>query len=242
MKISFDTARFARPLLITGTAATMFLAIGGTWSPASAASQGSFSPAGGRSYTLPTNVRTLKVNNEAGSLRVTATRGSSQIRVVEQPTGNPSSHHSVAGSTATIGSNCAGVHVSCHMDYQVTMPSSVALDVAGDVGLVSLQGGPDRAQIKTAAGKVTGTALGRGSYTVDTQAGQVDLAFSSAPALVKVTTDAGAINVTVPGNASYRISASSGIGTADVALPNDASAANVIDLHAQVGEVSLHKA
>jgi hypothetical protein len=88
---------------------------------------------------------------------------------------------------------------------------------------------------------VSGTDLGRGSYTVATQAGQVDLTFASAPALVKVTTDAGAINVTVPANASYRISASSEIGTADVALPNDASAANVIDLHAQVGEVSLHK-
>jgi hypothetical protein len=242
MKISFDTARFERPLLIIGTATTIFLAIGGTWSPAIAASHGSFSPSGGRSYTLPANVRTLKVNNEAGAVRVTATRGSAQIRVVEQPTGNPTSHHNVSGSTATIGSSCAGVHISCHMDYQVTMPAGVALDVAGDVGLVTLQGGPDKAHIKTAAGKVSGTDLGRGSYTVETQAGQVDLTFASAPALVKVTTDAGAIHVSVPGNAAYRISASSGIGTTDVALPNDASAANVIDLHAQIGEVSLHKA
>jgi hypothetical protein len=241
MKISLGTARFARPPLIIGTAIAMSLAIGGTWSPASAASHGSVSPAGGRSYTLPANVRTLKVNNETGSLRVTATRGSSQIQVVEQPSGNPTAHHNVAGTAATIGSSCPGVHISCHMDYQVTMPSGVALDVAGDVGQVTLQGGPDKAHIKTAAGRVSGTALGRGSYTVETTAGQVDLTFASAPALVKVTTDAGAINVTVPGNASYRISASSTIGTTDVALPNDASAPNVIDLHAQVGLVSVHK-
>lgn len=88
---------------------------------------------------------------------------------------------------------------------------------------------------------MSGSGLGRGSYTVATQAGQVDLGFASAPTLVKVTTDAGAISVTVPGNASYRISASSGIGSSDVALPNHANAANKIDLHAQIGEVSVHK-
>jgi len=233
MKMSFDRARFPRRLLLILTVAAMLLA-GGTISAAG-------SSAAGHSYNLPATVRTLKVSNRAGTIRVIATRGSSPIHVVEQPTGQPSAYHKVAGSTATIGASCPGAAVDCHMDYQVTMPAGVALTVQGAVGQVILQGGPTMVHITTDVGKVSGTGLGRGSCTVDTKAGQVDLTFTSAPALVKVTTTAGAISVTVPGNASYRVSASSGIGTEDVSVPNDASAANVIDLHAQVGEVSLHK-
>jgi hypothetical protein len=127
------------------------------------------------------------------------------------------------------------------MDYQVTMPLSVALNVRGDVGLVRLQGGLAKAQIQTDAGEVSGTGLGRGSYTVTTDAGRVKLTFTSAPALVKVTTSVGAIDVTVPGNASYRVNASSEVGDKDVTVPNDAAATNVIDLHAEVGTVSLHE-
>jgi hypothetical protein len=55
-----------------------------------------------------------------------------------------------------------------------------------------------------------------------------------------VTTTAGAIDVTVPGGASYQVSASSTVGDQDVTVPSDANAANVIDLHAEVGHISLH--
>jgi hypothetical protein len=76
---------------------------------------------------------------------------------------------------------------------------------------------------------------------VATQVGEVDLAFASAPARVKVTTTAGAIDVTVPGGASYKVTTSSDVGDQDVTVPSDTNAANVIDLHAQVGHISLHQ-
>ncbi|MBV9797540.1 MAG: hypothetical protein JO039_05765 [Solirubrobacterales bacterium] len=60
-----------------------------------------------------------------------------------------------------------------------------------------------------------------------------DLAFSSAPSLAKVMTEAGSIDVTMPGNASYRVEASAPIGDENVAVPNDSTATNVIELSAR---------
>ena len=80
--------------------------------------------------------------------------------------------------------------------------------MSGTAGRVGLQSGPANANIKTIAGEVSGTVLGRGSYTVATKAGKVDLTFASPPTLVNVNTTAGEVNVTVPGNASYRVKAS----------------------------------
>ena len=115
------------------------------------------------------------------------------------------------------------------MDHEVTMPSSVAVTVSGTARRVGLQSGPANANIKTIAGEVSGIALGRGSYTVATKAGKVDLTFASPPTLVNVNTTTGEVNVTVPGNASYRVKASAPIGDKKVAVPGNATAANVID-------------
>jgi hypothetical protein len=46
------------------------------------------------------------------------------------------------------------------MDYQVTMPSSIALNVRGGAGVI-LEGGLAKAQVQTSLG-VTGTGLGSG--------------------------------------------------------------------------------
>jgi hypothetical protein len=239
--ISSDGTRFRRLLLVIAGASAVLLA--GCSSGGSSSANGSSSQAAGRSYNLPSSVKTLEVSNQGGTTQVTAMQSSSQISVVERPTGDATSDHNVAGSAGTVSSHCpGGISIrDCHMDYQITMPPSVALNVRGDVGLVRLQGGLAKAQIQTDAGEVSGTGLGRGSYTVTTDAGRVKLTFTSAPTLVKVTTSVGAIDVTVPSNASYRVNASSEVGGKDVTVPNHATATNVIDLHAEVGTVSLHK-
>lgn len=242
--ISFGVTRSRRvPLLIAVTSAVFLAGCASSTSSTSSSpssANGSSSKAAGGSYTLPSSVKTLKISNEVGTTRVTAAQSSSQVSVVERPSGDATSDHTVAGSTSTISSHCPGSG-NCHIDYQITMPPGVALNVNASAGLVSLQGGFTEAQIKTEAGEVSGTGLGHGSYTVATGAGKVDLTFTSAPTLVKVTTDAGIIAVTVPGSASYRVTVSTEVGKSDVKVPNDATAANVIDLHAEVGSVSLDK-
>jgi len=254
MKISFHTMRWPGLLVIGIVTAVLAAGCGSSTSSspsagrpgrpsASSTATESSSQAGGRSYELPASVQTLKFDNEAAILRVAAVQGSSPIHVMERPTGDASSRHGVAGSVATIASRCpGGISLEdCHMDYQVTMPSSVALTVNGSAGQISLMGGPANVQLKTSAAEVSGSALARGSYTVATDAGKVDLSFASPPTLVNVKTQAGEINVTVPGNASYRVKASAPVGDEKVAVPNDPAATNVIELSTQVGDISVRQ-
>jgi hypothetical protein len=246
MRISSSPSRLPW-LLLPAAALTAALAAGcsgsaggGSAESSPSTSAGSSGQAGGRSYSLPDSVRTLKVNNRVGTVRVTANSGSSQVRVTEQPTGGPTASHQVSGSTGTLKASCSGP-TDCHMNYTVTMPSDVALDVNGAVGKVTLQGGPTKTTISTDAGQVIGSGLARGSYTVNTKAGQVSLKFAAAPSLVKVSTTAGAIGVTVPATASYKVNTSSDVGTTDVNVRNQAQAANKINLHATFGHISLNK-
>lgn len=245
MKISYGMARCRRLLLAAGAVTIMILA-GCTVSTSGSSSRppaGSTTQPAGATYNLPAGVKTLTVNNQAGTTQVTAASGAGQIHVVQRPAGKPTAYRKTAGSAATIGANCpGGIHFGdCHMDYQIQLPPGTALTVTSDAGRVILHGGLTRAQVTTDAGQVSGTGLGRGSFTVATQVGEVDLAFASAPARVKVTTTAGAIDVTVPGGASYKVTTSSTVGDQDVTVPNDANAANVIDLRAEVGHISLHQ-
>jgi hypothetical protein len=245
MKISYGMARCRRLLLAAG--AVTIMAVAGctvnTGSPSSPPPAGSTTQPAGATYNLPAGVKTLTVNNQAGTTQVTATSGAGQIHVVQRPAGKPTAYRKTAGSAATIGANCpGGIHFGdCHMDYQIQLPPGTALTVASDAGRVILHGGLTQAQVTTDAGQVSGTGLGRGSFTVATQVGEVDLAFASAPARVKVTTTAGAIDLTVPGGASYKVTTSSTVGDKDVTVPNDTNAANVIDLRAEVGHISLHQ-
>jgi Putative adhesin len=244
MKTSYGMAR-SRLLLASGAVTIMILAgctasTGGSSSPPPA---GSTTQPASATYNLPAGVKTLTVNNQAGTTQVTAASGGGQIHVVQRPTGKLTAYRKTAGSAATIGARCpGGIHLGdCHMNYQIQLPPSTVLTVAGDAGRVILQGGLTKAQVTTHAGRVSGTGLGRGSFTVATEVGEVDLAFASAPARVKVTTTAGAIDVTVPGSASYKVTTSTDVGDQDVTVPSNANAANVIDLPAQVGHISLHQ-
>jgi hypothetical protein len=168
---------------------------------------GSTTQPAGATYNLAAGVKTLTVDNQDGTTQVTAASEGGQIHVVQRPVGKPTADRKIAGSAATIGARCpGGIHLGdCHMDYQIQLPSGTALTVTGDAGRVILHGGLTRAQVTTDAGQVSGTGLGRGSFTVATQVGEVDLAFASASARVKVTTAEGAIDVTVPGGASYKV-------------------------------------
>jgi len=194
--------------------------------------------------SLPAGVTTLTVSNQSGTTEATAASGGGQIRVVQRPAGQPAACRKTACSAAAIGASCpGGVHLGgCHMDDQIQLPPGTALTVAGDAGRVILRGGLTRARVTTGADQVSGTGLGRGSFTVATRAGEADLAFAAAAARVTVTTDAGAIDVTVPGGASCKATTTSAaVGGKDVTVPSDANAANVIDLHADVGHISLHQ-
>ena len=195
------------------------------------------------SYSLPASVKSLKVKGEVGEVDVTARKGASKVSVVEKRTDKAKPSHSVAGSTATLKYSCpGGFNIdTCRVDYDVTLPARAAIDVDNSAGEIKLNGALTDVAAKTDAGKIAASALGRGTVNASTSAGQVDLAFASAPRLVTTSTDAGSTTITVPGTASYRVKASTSVGDTNVKVPNDPSAQNRIEAKTDVGDITIKK-
>jgi hypothetical protein len=203
---------------------------------------GDTEPTHSASYSLPP-VKSLEVTGEVGEVTVTAAKGASKIQVVEKRTDKAKPSHTASGSTAMLKYDCPGGFDvdTCRVDYDITVPETTRITVDNSAGEVSLNGPLTNFVANTDAGKVGGKALGGGTATASTHAGEVDLAFASPPRFVKTTTDAGATTITVPGSASYQVDASADVGDTDVKVPNDPSAPNRIQAKTNVGEITIRK-
>ena len=204
-------------------------------------STGPSEPGGG--YQLASAVTALQVNAPVASIDVTAQDSAAAISVREQLHGGASTTHAVTGSSATLTAHCpAGISFSvCRVDYTVIMPARVALTVEGSAGNVTLTGPLTTVTISTDAGKVTGTALGAGTYQVSTSAGTVRLAFAKPPNSVTVKSDVGQVTLTVPGSTGYAVTTDTTIGEQHVEVNRNSSSPHRINVSTTVGSITISK-
>jgi hypothetical protein len=206
--------------------------------PSSAASSQS-----GGAYQLDPAVTTLRFNADAASVDLTAQEGAQAINVTEQTRGATTTHE-VTGTSAVLTSRCpSGINFgdSCRVDYKVTIPARVAVDIEGAAGDIVLKGPIVKATVKTSAARITGSGLGAGTFQATTTAGEVALAFVAAPTSVEVRSTAGAITLTVPGGEKYNVSVDTTIGAQDVSVDRDASSSHRIQVETTVGAVTVKK-
>ena len=198
----------------------------------------------GGSYQLDPAVTTLRVNADAATVDLTAQEGATAISVTEQVQGATTSKE-VNGTNAVLTSRCPqGINFgnSCRVQYKITVPAKVTIDVAGAAGDISLKGPLTNATVSTAAARITGTGLGGGTINATTNAGQVDLTFAAPPSSVQVKTDAGQVTLTLPGAEKYNVTVNTTIGTKEIAVDTDPSSAHRIDVTATIGAVTVRKA
>jgi hypothetical protein len=193
--------------------------------------------------SVPSSVTSLRVRGEVGKVKVTARKGASKISVVQKRTGAAKPSNVIGRSDATLKYDCPGGFDDrdCRVDYTITVPPSVSLDVVNSAGTVDLAGPLTEVVASADAGAVTGTGLGAGSFTVTTKAGKVDLAFAGVPTLVKTATDVGETTIAVPPTGSYQIDASTSVGEQDVSVPNDPSSENRIEANTEIGQITIKK-
>lgn len=202
-------------------------------------STGSSQTGGG--YQLDPAVTTLRVNADAASVKLTAQDAAPAVSVTEQVHGATTTKQ-VNGTDAVLTSRCPNgitFGTSCRVDYTITVPSRVAVDIEGAAGDIALSGPVTNATVKTSAARITGTGLGAGTIQADNKAGQVDLAFAVAPTSVSVTSETGEVTITVPGSASYNVTAKTTIGSEDVTVNKDPSSAHRIDVTTTIGAVTV---
>jgi Putative adhesin len=197
----------------------------------------------GGAYQLDPAVTTLRVNADAATVNLTAQEGAAAISVTEQVHGATTTK-AVNGTNAVLTSRCPeGINFgnSCRVDYTVTVPAQVTVDIEGAAGDITLTGPLTNATVNTSAARITGTNLGAGTIQATTNAGQVDLTFATAPASVQVKTDAGQVTLTVPGADKYNVAVNTTIGTQDVSVDKDPSSTHRIAVTATIGAVTIKK-
>ena len=159
--------------------------------PAPASGNGTAASQNGASYQLDAAVTTLRFNADAASVDLTAQQGAQAISVTEKTRGATTTKE-VTGTNAVLTSRCPqGINFgeSCRVDYTVTIPARVAVDIEGAAGDITLNGPVGNATVKTTAARITGQGLGAGTFQATTTAGEVQLAFATAPTLVEVTSN-----------------------------------------------------
>ena len=198
----------------------------------------------GSSYQLDPSVTALRINADAASVDLTAQDGATAISVTEKVRGGTTSKD-VSGTNAVLTSRCPqGINFgdSCRVEYTVTLPAKVTVDVEGAAGDISLTGPLTNATVNTAAARITGKGLGAGTFKATTSAGQVDLTFAAAPSSVQVKTDAGQVTLTLPGADKYNVSANTTIGSQNISVDVDPTSAHRIDVTATIGSLTIKKA
>jgi hypothetical protein len=208
-------------------------------------SESSSGPApNGGNYQLPSIVTSLRIDGDAVSINVTAQDSASAITVREQLHGKATTTKDVTGSSATLTAKCPSgfsFGVDCSVDYTVTMPARITLNVDGTAGDMKVNGPFANATISTKAGRVLGTSLGAGTYEVTTNAGQVNLKFASPPNSVKVKSDVAEVVLTVPGGTKYAVTTDTTVGIKNVKVDQDSSSTHRLDVTTTVGAIRIEK-
>jgi hypothetical protein len=191
--------------------------------------------------SVPSSVKSLTVRGRVGRVRVSAREGASKITVVQTRTSDAEPRNAIGRSSATLKYDCPGDSSRCRVDYTITAPPKVSVDIDNTAGTVTLSGPLTDVVAKAEAGAVTGRGLGAGSFKVTTTVGEVDLAFAGVPTFVKTATTVGDTTIRVPAAGTYQVKASTGVGGKSVNVPNDPNAKNHIEAKTETGGLTIGK-
>lgn len=107
------------------------------------------------------------------------------------------------------------------VDFDITVPRNADLELKNDAGGITINGIAGQISCTTGAGsvKVTGAWL-RGNSKLKTDAGTISFSGALDPhGSYQMTTGAGAVSVTLPPNASFRLDAKTGVGSINSDFP-----------------------
>lgn len=140
----------------------------------------------------------------------------------------------------TLRSDCPTWSVGCRVTWELGLPADVALDV--DAAAVQVRAcdltGP--VTIDVATGAVDLCRIRSDELDVSASAGAIGIEFAEPPQRVAVTTSVGDISVTVPDDGTvYDVRSRVSVGSVDNRLRSDPAESRVIDVSANVGDVTL---
>jgi Putative adhesin len=196
-------------------------------------------------YELTGAITRLVVDDSAGHVEITV--GDGPVRVTEtmrygrqRPT---TTHTNVGGTVHLTAASCWAIFDrGCEVDYTVRVPARTAVQIQANAGSVRVTGLTGDLRVTADAGVVRATELGSAHTTVQADAGQVSLRYRAVPSTVDAHTDAGSVEIWVPGGTPYAVEASTDAGERTIGVPTDSASPHRITAHAGAGSVRIHSA
>jgi DUF4097 and DUF4098 domain-containing protein YvlB len=148
----------------------------------------------------------------------------------------------VQGSTLTVSGSCpsSGAVNRCKADLNLAIPFDADLVVQGDSGDIVAERLAGHLDLSTSSGNVGGHDLNPISVRAKTDAGEVDLDFTTQPVSVQANSTSGDVRVVVPAGGEYRVDATTNAGDVNVrgVIRND-RALRSISANADAGNVTV---
>jgi DUF4097 and DUF4098 domain-containing protein YvlB len=204
----------------------------------------------------------ISVDTSAGDIRVVAGSGS-QVSV------SYTEHYQLKKPTVSATTSNGGVQLTgrcpsgildnnCAIDYVVTVPASSGLTLHTGAGNISAAGSSGNGSLSTGSGNIgftdlsgdivahTGSGNVSGTRTsskhvhASTGVGDVNVEWINSPSSVVTETGSGDIGLVLPrGSGPYRTSTHTGVGSTDVSVATDPTAAFSISATTGVGNISI---
>jgi hypothetical protein len=194
--------------------------------------------------TIDRHIERVVVRAGTGKVHLEGTQGR-RVMVREQLQWlwrQPTVHTSLRGATLTVSGSCpdTGPVNRCKADLDLAIPFDADVVVQGDSGNISAERLAGHLKLTTDSGDVTASDLNAISIAATTNAGDVNVAFTTQPVSVSANSNSGNVLVTVPGGGEYRVDATTAAGDVSVAgvLRND-RALRSISATADAGDVTV---
>jgi hypothetical protein len=194
--------------VVAGTVLALHLS-GGTTRPVAAGA----SPAQERyqssaAYAVSSSLTTLVVTGGVGEVSIAGSKQAmtSVTDEISYSATAPVLSRVVTGKILTLGSTCP-VQQLCVVDYDIQVPSGVAVRVSLRAGTIRLSGLAGQVTATTGVGTISALDLGSRTVSLRTGVGEIDAGFTVPPDTVQASAQTGEINIGVPGTVSYQVNA-----------------------------------
>lgn len=193
------------------------------------------------SYQIDQSLSALVIDARAGNIAIEV--GDGPITVTEEHSysgSRPATAHQVEGQTLRLTeSGCRDDGGRCDVGYRIRLPKAMSAQINARAGAVMVNGLAGDLHVATLAGSVEGRGLSSAEVSVTTEAGETNLAFAKAPALVRATTRLGAVELRLPGNAAYAVDVQTTVGDSSVDVDQNPASAHRIEVRSRVGSVKI---
>ncbi|KAB8196525.1 DUF4097 family beta strand repeat protein [Nonomuraea phyllanthi] len=199
------------------------------------------------SYDVTDKVAALRVEQtDSGSIQVVESDRTG-VRVTELLSwrkNKPETSHKVEGDTLALSYKCPGtwgpgsIARSCDVSYEIEVPKGLRVEVASDSGELTLKGLTGEVRARSDSGAIRAEGLTAGQVMMETDSGDIELAFGGAPDKVVTSSDSGSISIRVP-EGPYNVVATTDSGGKAISVDTDASAARRIELSTDSGNVEV---